>query len=454
MEGQDFIRLFVERSLTDKTINRFRQFSFSMQEANLAIDYSFFSKLSLYLENIFKSSDKEDQDAADKMLQSVDDASLDPSDSDKSTTVYFDEFKLHPIKVNLTFKLTHTESDSLTKNPLFLILNNIGITLANVDDAPLKLNSLILKHPFMTTDQLLDRIKKHYTTAVLSEIYKIVGSFDIIGNPIGLVNDLSTGLKDFFYEPATAIQKSPAEFRAGVIRGTSSLFSNSLHGTFNTASKMTGSMGNALGLLAFDSEYRKKREQFSNKKATNIREGLSEGASAAAKGIFDGVTGLFVKPIEGASKAGTEGFLKGVGIGIIGIPVKPVTGFFDLVTKTTEGISNLRRENKGRVRLGRVFREDGAVIPYSPSAAFAHHMLTKVSEKYSQEYPVCFCRNENRTVAILTNRSIFNVNHVNYVLDWKVDVDGIESVTRDGPMCLKIRVHATRTTKHKHKLKV
>ena len=40
----------------------------------------------------------------------------------------------------------------------------------------------------------------------------------------GLVNNLGTGMKDFFYEPAQGIMKSPHEFAKGMQKGSLSLF--------------------------------------------------------------------------------------------------------------------------------------------------------------------------------------------------------------------------------------
>ena len=36
----------------------------------------------------------------------------------------------------------------------------------------------------------------------LREAYKVMGSIELLGNPIGLVRNLGTGVKDFISEPA------------------------------------------------------------------------------------------------------------------------------------------------------------------------------------------------------------------------------------------------------------
>jgi hypothetical protein len=44
--------------------------------------------------------------------------------------------------------------------------------------------------------------------------------------------------------------------------------------------------------------------------------------------MYDGVSGLWMQPIDGAKKEGTLGLWKGVGKGIGGLVLKPVAGRF------------------------------------------------------------------------------------------------------------------------------
>jgi hypothetical protein len=45
--------------------------------------------------------------------------------------------------------------------------------------------------------------------------------------------------------------------------------------------------------------------------------------------MYDGITGLVTRPMEGAKQGGTMGSLKGVGQGSIGLIAKPGSGKFD-----------------------------------------------------------------------------------------------------------------------------
>lgn len=78
------------------------------------------------------------------------------------------------------------------------------------------------------------------------QFYKLIGSSDIIGNPVGLVNKLGTGVYEFVSEPAKGLLKGPDEFVGGIGKGVQSLVSNVISGGFESVSKITGSLYNVV----------------------------------------------------------------------------------------------------------------------------------------------------------------------------------------------------------------
>ena len=58
------------------------------------------------------------------------------------------------------------------------------------------------------------------------ELYKLMGNNDLLGNPLGLLSGVASGVFDFFYEPGSALFGKDAgvgEFGKGLARGTMSL---------------------------------------------------------------------------------------------------------------------------------------------------------------------------------------------------------------------------------------
>jgi len=46
--------------------------------------------------------------------------------------------------------------------------------MASLDNVPIILNALVVKHPFTTPDELLTLVKRHYSTQVIQQFYKVI----------------------------------------------------------------------------------------------------------------------------------------------------------------------------------------------------------------------------------------------------------------------------------------
>ena len=144
------------------------------------------------------------------------------------------------------------------------------MAIINLDQAPIKLNAIELQNVHASLGGIFDILSLHYNHSLLQEVYNIVGSADIIGNPIGLVNTLGTGFRDFFYEPAQGFVRGPISGGKGIIKGTGSLLKNTVKGTFNSVSKITNSFATGLTILSQDKEFIKNREQSNTQKPANV----------------------------------------------------------------------------------------------------------------------------------------------------------------------------------------
>jgi vacuolar protein sorting-associated protein 13A/C len=61
------------------------------------------------------------------------------------------------------------------------------------------MNALAIKDMRLTTPELQSRIMLHYRQNFLRQLYRILGSADFIGNPVGLFESVSSGVADIFY---------------------------------------------------------------------------------------------------------------------------------------------------------------------------------------------------------------------------------------------------------------
>ncbi|KAG7394100.1 Vacuolar protein sorting-associated protein 13A [Phytophthora boehmeriae] len=317
--------------------------------------------------------------------------------------------QLHPVKIQLSLTLVNHfgesdtligESPSLLRLPIAVTKALVSSTLSQIDSATLYLNALHLNHAFATGQFLASTVQQHYVLQGLRQLYSLVGAADILGNPVGLVTNLGVGVKDFFYEPVAGLVTSPQEFVLGLSRGTASLFTHSLYGAFNAASKVTGTLSEGLATLSLDREYlAARRAQGPRKKvATHVGTGLIHGTKQLGQGIFAGVTGVLTAPAQGAINGGLTGFIEGVGKGLIGVAVKPAAGVLDLAATTAAGITATtsaldRRNGLGkdvhRRREPRLLRvaSDQRVRVYTTSDAFLSQLLLRLPPKMKLQLP-------------------------------------------------------------------
>ncbi len=213
-------------------------------------------------------------------------------------------------------------------------------TAIDIDEAPLRLNPLTISEAYGSTATLVTPIVQHYTSQGIREAYKILGSLEILGNPVQLVGNLTEGFQDFFYEPAKGLVSSPQDFGRGLAKGTSSLLKHTLSGVFGSLSKVTGKVAEGVAVLGMDQEYQRKARMEARHPPKHIGEGLLQGGKAIFNGLFRGVTGLVTDPYHGCRRKGAKGFLQGVGTGLVGVGLKPAAGAIGAVSKILQGAGN------------------------------------------------------------------------------------------------------------------
>lgn len=114
--------------------------------------------------------------------------------------------------------------------------------LATISDCPLSLKELIIINVFAKESNLIDRLVKNYTRQGILQWYKILGSIDLLGNPVGLIDSFGTGVFEFLNEPRKGLIKGPLEFVGGVGKGVKSLVTHVVSGSFGAISKSSGAL--------------------------------------------------------------------------------------------------------------------------------------------------------------------------------------------------------------------
>ncbi|EFA80196.1 vacuolar protein sorting-associated protein 13 family protein [Heterostelium album PN500] len=347
----------------------------------------------------------------------------------KVKMVYIKLLLLHPIKLILSFSFVRDGLVEQSTDMVGVLLEVLGVSFG-LERTPICLNSLILEHPFLSNRSLTNRIKKHYTMQTLNQLYKVIGSSDNIGNPVGLFNHLSTGVKDFFYEPALGLVRSPRDFGRGLAKGSLSLLKNSVYGLFNTLSKLSGAMGKGVSVLSFDEQYLRQRQRVHQKKARHVGEGIAFGLKGLGRGLMEGVAGIVKQPVEGAMKDGVEGFAKGMVRGVVGAGVKPVVGVFDLAARTTEGIRNTTNLFKDiqRARPPRCFGNDDLLTNYSHELSEGRFILMKSFKGTFKDDLYIMHFRHGKYISVITNNRLIYVKANRYSFKWAAEFRNIKNV--------------------------
>ena len=261
-----------------------------------------------------------------------------PQQEEQGQDIYFEFLHLQPMQLDLSFVRTeriNAEDTVASSNPLMFFVNIMTMSVGNVNDAPLRFNALMLENARISIPALMASVQSHYTQECIRQMHIILGSADFLGNPVGLFNNVSSGVADIFYEPYQGLVMTdrPQELGIGIAKGASSFVKKSVFGFSDSMAKFTGSMSKGLAAATLDKEYQDQRRMSkSRNRPKHALYGVTSGGNAFATSIASGIGGLARHPMQGAEKEGVQGFVKGVGKGFLGLATKPAIGAFDLAS--------------------------------------------------------------------------------------------------------------------------
>lgn len=356
--------------------------------------------------------------------------------------IYFEVLHLQPMQLDLSFVRTEriNADDTLSNNPLMFIVNVMTMSLGNINDAPIKLNALMLENARMPIGALMTNIQSFYTQEVLRQIHVILGSADFLGNPVGLFQNISSGFIDIFYEPYQGLVMTdrPQELGLGIAKGASSFVKKSVFGFSDSMTKFTGSIAKGLAAASMDKEFQDQRRMArSRNRPKHALYGVTSGGNAFAASMASGIGGLARHPLEGAEKEGALGFVKGVGKGVLGLATKPAIGAFDLASNLAEGVRNTTTvfdaEGLDRVRLTRFIGMDGVVRPYSQREALGQFWLKTADDgKYFNEDYIAHLELEGKEMLVMiTYDRVLMIKTQKLRTVWDVKLTDIQTISKE-----------------------
>lgn len=360
----------------------------------------------------------------------------------ESSDIYFEALHLQPTLTNLSFVRTERvnaeDRAGNSLNPLMFFFNVLTMAIGNVNEAPIKLNALFIESVRVPLPILIESIQTHYGQSFFYQLHKILGSADLLGNPVGLFNNLSSGVLDIFYEPyqGFVINDRPQELGIGIAKGGLSFLKKSIFGFSDSFAKVTGSIAKGLSVVTLDESFQERRRLNQRRnKPKHALYGFASGANSFFESVSSGVTGVALAPMEGANTDGAAGFFRGVGKGLVGLPTKTAIGFFDLASNVSSGIRNTTTvfdaEGLDKVRLPRYVSYDHVIRPYSAREAQGQFWLKSIDGGvyFNESYlaHLVLPGEEKGLIVTFKNMILFEINSLK--TKWIISFDQVKSIS-------------------------
>ncbi|OTB12018.1 hypothetical protein K445DRAFT_26054 [Daldinia sp. EC12] len=366
-----------------------------------------------------------------------------PKQEQSGQDIYFEVLNIQPMQLDLSFMRTervNVEDKTSSRNPIMFFVNVMTMAIGNVNDAPIRLNALLLENARVSIPVLTQNISNHYSQEVLYQVHKIIGSADFLGNPVGLFNSISSGITDVFYEPYQGLIMSdkPEDLGLGIAKGAASFVKKSVYGFSDSFSKVTGSFGKGLAAATLDKQFQDRRRiTRARNRPKHALFGVTAGANSFFTSVASGIGGIARKPLEGAEQEGAVGFFKGVGKGFIGLATKPAVGVFDLASNVSEGIRNTTTVFDGseldRVRLTRFIPADGIVRPYNQREALGQSWLKQADngKYFNEDYIAHLDLPREDMVVIVTFSRILLIRSRRLTTEWDIPLKDVQTIAKE-----------------------
>eukprot|EP00455_Lapot_gusevi_P056727 TRINITY_DN9504_c0_g1_i5.p1 TRINITY_DN9504_c0_g1~~TRINITY_DN9504_c0_g1_i5.p1 ORF type:complete len:807 (+),score=178.45 TRINITY_DN9504_c0_g1_i5:59-2479(+) len=138
-----------------------------------------------------------------------------------------------------------------------------------------------------------------------------------------------------------ALQPQPEDFTA-TDPGTLQTIRSGFSSVVGAAGKFANTLGSGVSMLSVDKNYITERTLAERK---DKEKSIFSGVRKFGEGLFHGVSGVFIKPVEGAQKGGVKGFFKGFGQGVTGLIAKPAVGVLDLASGALHSVAASTSDN-------------------------------------------------------------------------------------------------------------
>lgn len=246
------------------------------------------------------------------------------------------DYSLQNVSVSsIHFRITLTRRVDGILNPFEDISNLLGFIVPSIDGAPISFPSWKLSGYNVRSTQaivfLTDVVWPAYRTPAILQFYKVLGSMEMIGNPVALISGWSRAVRLLISGAASL----------DLVSGAQDFFREATSSTLHSVHLLSHIGSRVASKLAFD-------DRWTTQQDTDEGEGSLSSLSLTkglTNGIMDGVGGIFQKPMNGVRDRGMPGLFSGVAGGMAGLLSRPLSGALRSVGNTAHFFSLLLEED-------------------------------------------------------------------------------------------------------------
>lgn len=221
--------------------------------------------------------------------------------------------------------------------PLFSFLVRVLSSIAHISPI-FVFNEVTTPNYFGTFVLLGNQLAGAIIQQVVTQIYKIVGSLELLGNPLSIVEDMEIVLNECLVITMSELL-GEVDTRG---EGFRKLFISLINGSLFTVSKVSGKFSTLVKATIADGEAGDTVLELEPKAEESVEEGIAittrlvRSKHIIVSSFRHGYEALMKNPKQGYAASGVLGAAKGVGTGIIGSIAHPLSGALDAVSCITD----------------------------------------------------------------------------------------------------------------------
>lgn len=209
---------------------------------------------------------------------------------------------------------------------MVVLVKGIGANLANVSGVPFYFDEICVLHPLCTRSELGYKLAQQLAWQAAAQLGKLLGHSDVLGNPLGLVSTVGSGVAGFVKGVGIGVVTGDGD---RIVDGSKQLVGSVVGGMAGIGARLTG------GLYKMIQRIQSAQGRGGGPAAEaggeevlagggDLKDGLKQAGKGTIKTLRRGLTGLVSRPIAGAKDGGIVGLAQGAADGVFGLALLPV----------------------------------------------------------------------------------------------------------------------------------